>query len=98
MSVTSSFTNQKPFVATADDCNAHWACKPLGERFRCGLCGYRFKAGDIVRWQYTNDIPGAGGNPLVCAKCDGPDVVERWKKHCEEWASIQDKFWHFRNR
>lgn len=91
---TSKFTTGKPFVATAEDCNGNWACKPNGERFRCGLCGYRFKPGDVVRWQYTNNIPGAGGNPLVCEKCDGPDVVKRWKALCDEWNS--DKFWHFR--
>lgn len=65
-----SWTDGKPFIATEADCKANWACQPNGAAFRCALCGYRFKVGDTVRWQYTNDTKTAGGNPLVCVDCD----------------------------
>jgi hypothetical protein len=87
-----SFTDGKPRIATEQDCKARWSCGKPGERFRCCLCGHKFVVGDVWRFQFTNNIPNAGGNPLVCEKCDGPDVVERWKKMCEEYKT---KFWHF---
>lgn len=89
-----SFTNGQPWIATDKDCGMRWSCGKPGEHFRCGFCGHKFVPGDRVRWQYTNDIPGAGGNPMVCEKCDGPDVVERWAKKCAEWAA--DAWWWFR--
>lgn len=91
-----SFTDGKPFVATAEECKYSWSCGPRGLYFRCYLCGYRFKVGDVVRWQFTNNIPKAGGNPLVCANCDGPDVIEKWVALCAEAKS--DKFWWFRKQ
>lgn len=80
-----SFTDQKPFTATAEDCKRDWACGKPGEHFRCGLCGHKFVTGDVVRWQFTNNLPGYGGNPFVCKPCDGPDVVEKWKALVNEW-------------
>lgn len=73
-----SFTNGKPWVATERHCTLQWGGHPL---FQCYLCGHKFKPGDIVRRQFTNDTPGAGGNPLVCANCDGSKekIVERMK-------------------
>ena len=65
-----SFTDQKPWIATEKNCKASWSGYPDGKAFRCKLCGYKFKPGDTVRWQYTNDIPDAHGNALVCTKCD----------------------------
>ncbi len=81
-----SFTNGKPWIATEKDCNANWSCAKNGERFRCYLCGYRFKPGDQVRWQHTNDTPGASGNPLVCTSCDGTkeEIVAKMKAMYEE--------------
>jgi hypothetical protein len=62
-----------PFVATEADCNVtRWSCAGPGERFRCFKCGHKFVPGDTVRWQFTNDTPGASGNPFVCVNCDGP--------------------------
>ena len=86
-----SFTDGKPRIATKEDCNAPWS----GNRknFRCYLCGYKFKVGDYWRWQFTNNIQGASGNPLVCKNCDGPDVIEKWKALHEEAKS--EKFWWF---
>ena len=89
-----SFTDGKPFVATTEDCQRAWSGGKHGIYFRCYLCGHKFKPGDIVRWQYTNNIKGAGGNPMVCRACDGQDVIRRWKELHDDWNS--DKFWWFR--
>lgn len=92
-----SFTNGKPFVATEENCKAPWGCGKNGKYFRCGFCGHKFVPGDIVRWQYTNNVSGADGNPLVCKECDDEDravVVEKWRALCKEFQS--EKFWWFR--
>lgn len=90
-----SFTDGKPWSARENDLRARWSFGKPGEAFRCGICGYKFKLGDIVRWMYTNNIPGYGLNPLLCEKCDGPDALEKWKAHVDEWNSVKDKFWKF---
>jgi len=76
-----SFRDGKTWVATESDCDARWGGGENGKYFRCHFCGYKFKVGDKVRWQYTNDIVGASGNPLVCESCDTgqEDVREKWK-------------------
>ena len=76
-----SFTSGLPMIATKNDTLAHWGGGKPGEYFRCGFCGYKFREGDYWRWVYTNDTPGAGGNPFVCQTCDGPrvDLLARWK-------------------
>ena len=91
-----SFTDQKPFIVTEEICNSRWSGGARGKYFRCNLCGHRFVLGDVVRWIYSNHVKGAGGNPLVCGKCDGPnsEVITKWKKLTEEFKS--DKFWWFR--
>ena len=66
-----SFTNQLPFVVTEKDCKKSWAGGRDGVYFRCALCGHKFAPGDTARWVFTNDTPGAHGNPMVCVKCDG---------------------------
>jgi hypothetical protein len=38
-------------------------------KFRCHYCGHKFVIGNKWRCIYTNDMPGAGGNPLVCVEC-----------------------------
>ena len=95
-----SFTDGKPFVVTEESRRAPWSGGKNGECFRCYLCGYKFKLGDTARWQFTNNIPGAGGNPLVCTDCDGPDVIERWIAMHREWENYTRKqpFWWFRRR
>lgn len=77
-----NFTDGKPWIATEADCKARWSGGKDGKYFRCHLCGYKFKVGDRIRWQYTNNIPHAGGNPLVCEKCDTSeeDVIAEWKR------------------
>ena len=66
-----SSTDGKSWIVTKDDCNRSWGGGRNGKYFACGLCGYKFKEGDTVRWQYTNDVRGASGNPFVCSNCDG---------------------------
>ena len=86
----SPFTDQKPKIATKKDCEMEWSGGKNGKYFRCYMCGYKFVEGDYWRWVYTNDIPDAGGNPLVCKECDGPDVRERWRTHKKE---LRTKYW-----
>ena len=78
----SSFTDGKPRIATEEECGGPWRALKNGKGFYCSLCGHRFKVGDQWRWQYTNDVPGAGGNPMVCEKCDGTkdEIVAKWKE------------------
>jgi hypothetical protein len=94
-----SFTDQKPFTATEEQCNFPWGGGKPGENFRCGFCGYRFKPGDTVRWQYTNDTKGAHGNPLVCADCDDTpeELIARWKA---KWDLVRssEMWWFYRDR
>ncbi len=79
-----SIMNGKPFIATEKHCNAPWS--GLKENFRCFNCGHRFKIGDIVRCQYTNDTQGACGNPFVCTECDGTkeEIVAKIKEGNEQ--------------
>lgn len=89
------YTNGKPRTATATDCQGNWSGGTKGENFRCYFCGVRFKPGDYWRWQYTNDLPGGYGNPLVCGECDEGTAFTRikWMKKCAEFYS--DKWWWF---
>jgi hypothetical protein len=85
------FTNQKPRIATEHDCRIRWRGAPPGRDFRCYMCGHKFEVGDGWRWiwaTYRGVI-----NPIVCEKCDGPDVLERWLEQNEE---AKRRFWWFR--
>lgn len=77
-----SFTDGKPRRATEHDLKARWSGGKPGDFFRCCLCGYKFQLGDYWRWQYTNDTSGAGGNPMVCEKCDGTkeEIVAKFRR------------------
>jgi hypothetical protein len=86
-----SFTDGKPFVVTEEDTHLAWSGGENGKYFRCNLCGYKFKAGDIARWQFTNNIEGAGGNPMVCSSCDN-NVIEKWK---QMKLDVKTKYWWF---
>jgi hypothetical protein len=90
-----SWTDGRPFVATRAHCNMKWDCSGPGVRFRCSLCGYKFAVGDTVRWQFTNDTRGAGGNPFVCKACDtGRDsIIAEIIKRREELRA--DRWWWF---
>lgn len=80
-----SFTDEKPRVATRDQCN-NWGRKENGERFRCYLCGYKFIPGDYWRWVLCSPLI----NFLVCENCDGEDVKERWDTQNKE---LEARFW-----
>lgn len=90
-----SFTDQKPHVVTKEHLASKWGGYPAKTYFRCRMCGHRFVEGDVFRWVYTNGLTGGryGGNPIVCAACDGPDVIERWMKLCDE--AYSGRFWWF---
>jgi len=90
-----NFTDQKPRIATDEHVKARWCAGAPGEKFRCYLCGYKFKVGDQWRWVYNNgpDKP-CNGNFLVCEKCDGEDVLEKWHKIHEELK----KYWWLYDR
>jgi hypothetical protein len=89
-----SFMDGKPFVATKQHLEADWYGGANGKYFRCVLCGHRFLLGDIVRFQYTNDVPDAGGNPLVCIKCDGTkeQIVAKMR---EKMNAMMESMWFF---
>ena len=91
-----SFTNRKPFVVTDDDITKPWSGGKDGKYFRCYLCGHKFEPGDVARWEYTNDTPGAGGNPMVCQKCDGPrdEVISKWRALHADFKN--PRFWSMR--
>lgn len=81
-----SFTDQKPRKATEEDLKAKWGGVPDGKLFRCYLCGHKFEIGDIWRWVHAKVFH----NFLVCEKCDGEDVLDKWNKHIEE---LKTKYW-----
>lgn len=83
-----SFTNQKPRIATRKDLKATWGGCPNGERFRCYLCGYKFKIGDYWRWVYSQRYL----NFLVCKKCDHSEVNKTWNDRNLE---LRNKFWWY---
>jgi hypothetical protein len=92
----SVLTDGKLRVATEQNCQAAWGGTPGGERFRCYLCGHRFKPGDKWRFVYLNSTPGYNlGNALACEKCDCPDIVERFielgkmLRRCAWWLPEQ---------
>jgi hypothetical protein len=78
-----SFTDGKPMYCTAETLATWKQPASRSSSFKCGPCGHRFKAGDYYRWLYTNNLPGYGGNPFTCEKCDGPDVIEKWKRRVD---------------
>jgi len=94
-----SFTDGKQRLATEEDLKACWG--GIDNGFRCCFCGYKFKLGDKWRWQYTNDIKNAGGNPVVCAKCDEgiEKTREKWIEKCKRVKDLfENELWFFVER
>lgn len=87
-----SFTDGKPRAATAEEVAARWNGRQAGQGFRCRLCGYRFKVGDIWRFVLANygASPLRHGNFFTCEKCDGPDIIER---AAAQEAEAAQRFW-----
>ncbi len=74
-------------AATEKECRAPWGGFPEGRHFRCYLCGHRFAVGDLWRFVYNgagSSCPGT--NFLVCASCDGPDVMDRRRVWMEKYG------------
>ena len=88
-----SFTDGKPRVATAEEVALKWSGR-VGN-FRCRLCGHRFAVGDTWRFVFANfaDSPSRHGNFMVCASCDGVDVLERAALQERE---AKQRFWWLR--
>ena len=56
----------------------------LGRKaFFCAFCNQDFKLGDEFRMIFTNDLKGAGGNPLCCKPCF--DKAGGFETMREEW-------------
>lgn len=85
-----SFTNQKPRIATKEECTAPWSGHRDGRNFRCKLCGYRFRVGDQWRWLYGK---GVTTNFMVCAKCDNGDNDALRAKMEVATEESKQKFW-----
>lgn len=83
-----SFTDGKARIATEVDCQACWSGGKPGARFRCYLCGIKFKVGDT--WRFVYNAGDGLINILVCSDCDGDDVQQRWQQQCQE---AEQRFW-----
>lgn len=87
-------------VATTETCAARWCGYPNGEMFFCGFCGTQFKPGDKYKAVYTNNIAGAGGNPLTCEKCHegktDEDMRSQWKQQNEEFKTGKWRYFYER--
>lgn len=88
-----SFTDGKPRAATVEDLTLRWMGS--AKNFRCRLCGYVFRVGDIWRFVFANfdASPSHYGNFLVCQSCDGETVLEKAAQQEQEY---QTRFWWFR--
>jgi len=86
-----NWTDQTPQIATEEDCKASWNCVKNGKRFRCYLCGVRFKVGDYWRFVYAGDIHLL--NFMVCANCDCENIKEVWQQRNQELKDILKKCW-----
>lgn len=88
-----SWTDGKPLKAAEEHLKAPWNGEANGKRFRCYLCGYKFKKGNTWRWVYSNR---AGiSNLIVCrtCDCDTEDVLNKWEQMHKELKEAKEKFW-----
>ena len=96
-----SFTNQKPRIATEEECKASWGGYKNGAHFRCYLCGHKFIVGDQWRWvcggtkTFISSLDGKTygvSNLMVCKKCDdtNEEVLNKWQAAYEE---LNTRFW-----
>ena len=75
-------------VATEEHCKAPWSGS--SSKFRCHLCGHRFKVGD--GWRFVM-MSGNLLNFLVCDDCDDPHVADVWRERNEELKRARERFW-----
>lgn len=85
--MTENFTNQQPFTVTEKQAHTYWGFHRK-EGLRCYMCGCEIPEGSVARWIYAGGLGTI--NFIVCASCDGPDVIERWKSHVE---TAKQKYW-----
>jgi len=83
-----SFTDGKQRIATEEDVTAKWCLGKPGEKFCCYLCGHKFVVGD--KWRFVSACHKKLLNFIVCEKCDGADVLDRW---VELNKMIREKLW-----
>ena len=86
-----NFTDQTQRVATETECGFAWSGVKNGGRFRCYLCGHKFKSGDKWRWVYAGHMKVV--NFFTCGKCDGDDVIDRFVEHNAKWKEIKKAYW-----
>lgn len=86
------FLDQQPHVATTEECLFPWSGGKDGKHFRCYLCGHRFVPGDTYRFLFNSQQ--SPPHLLVCDKCDGGDVLARFR----EMRRIAEKtyWWAFK--
>ena len=83
-----SFTDQKPRKATEQQVTSWGGRFEHGKRFRCYLCGHRFKVGEY--WRCVTGTKVGLSNFIVCELCDGPDVLSEWQRRNKE---LEKRFW-----
>ena len=71
----------KPHTLTPEEYGGFKNVKKLPS-LGCMLCGAKFKAGDAIRWVYSNDKGSTWkyGNFFVCGGCDTGDNRELQRK------------------
>ena len=105
----SDWTNGEPLIATEQHVNMRWGGDPAN--FRCGFCGHKILAGERWCFVFTNDLMGAGGNPLACNDCIKPaefcacasgetlqqGLRGKWQRQCAEWWAFTTgpRWWRF---
>lgn len=94
-----SFTREF-VVADERACKSRWSGRVDSKAFFCAFCGHDFVIGDEYRMVYTNDMDGAGGNPLTCKPCwdvhggfDG--LRQKWLELWQEYRA-RFKYWWVR--
>lgn len=77
---------------TQEHLKAPWAS--IGKRaFFCAFCQKDLEMGDEFRMIFTNDLKGAGGNPLACGKCVTEHGVEGLRERWQAmWQEYKTKF------
>jgi hypothetical protein len=76
-----NFTNQQPFIVTAEHLKLPWGGFKDGRRFGCAFCLTSFLEGQTVRWICMPKVP----NIFVCQEHDTPDVQELWS---DRWTNV----------